>query len=229
LLPSADSRFVYILIFRDMDLNSLGPSSYTGTSRPCFICFRESTTVLSSSSTPSSLLLALELTKSSLSPVSFPHHLPHLSYTRLFIFRTNPHGSRLPSFPAFNTTDFLYVCPGHLLDRGFATLLSPPPAPSPPTPSGPSKEEIAKVIADYERKKSKGKEKEKDGDKKDEPAPFLTPAAAPAPPAAPSHPVYELHRDYWALRQSEMKKRDNLVKVSHACFSLFSSSEGRSR
>ncbi|KAL7413035.1 AAA-ATPase Vps4-associated protein 1-domain-containing protein [Mrakia frigida] len=134
-----------------------------GTARPCFICFRESTTVLST----------------------------------------------------FNTTDFLYVCPGHLLDRGFATLLTPPSAPPSPASSGPSKEEIAKVIADYERKKSKGKDKDEDKkDKKEEPAsaPFLTPSVPAAPPP-PSHPVYELHRDYWALRQSEMKKRDNLVKA----------------
>ena len=73
------------------------------------------------------------------------------------------------------------------------------------------------MIADYEKKKgSKGKDKDKDGDDKkkkdDDSAAYLTPSAPAAPPT-PTHNVYELHRDYWTLRQSEMRKRENLVKV----------------
>lgn len=131
--------------------------------------------------------------------------------------------------PAIDKTDFLYTCPSHLADRNFASSLAPP---SPGPAAGPSKEEIGKVIAEYEAKERKRKAAgEKDGKAEDDdgaadddkckdkgsskdaaagasPA-YLTPSAPPTP----THNVFALHRDFFAMRLAEQRKRDNLVKV----------------
>lgn len=93
-----------------------------------------------------------------------------------------------------------------------------------------SAEEIAKVKAEWEakqkRKAEKAKEKEKEKEKKDETddkdkdkdkkdggsksskdsTPPPKPISPPAP-SAPTHKRYTLHRDMFALRQSEHRKR----------------------
>ncbi|PPR02484.1 hypothetical protein CVT24_002033 [Panaeolus cyanescens] len=108
-----------------------------------------------------------------------------------------------------NTVDFLYTCPNHLSDPGFATLINEPKAA--PTISA---EEIAKVKAEWEEKqkkkaeKEKEKEKEKDSkdkddkdkDSKPEKKVVSSPPAsnASSAPATPSHERYALHRDFFA-------------------------------
>ncbi|KAH9482442.1 hypothetical protein JR316_0004542 [Psilocybe cubensis] len=123
-----------------------------------------------------------------------------------------------------NTVDFLYTCPIHLTDSGFATLIS----------DGEEKhtisaDEIAKVKAEWEEKqkkkleKEKEKEKEKDNkdkseaDKKDketkkEPSkspPMPGSLSATPSPSTPkgTHERYALHRDFFAMRQAEHRKR----------------------
>ncbi|KZS98095.1 DUF1742-domain-containing protein [Sistotremastrum niveocremeum HHB9708] len=114
-----------------------------------------------------------------------------------------------------NTTDFLYTCDTHLTDYGFATLLDPPAEPSKPAIS---QAEIDKAKKEWEerqeRKKAKEKEKEKeksddkkdDKDKEDKPK---SPSPASPPPAAPTrtHQRYSLHRDVFAMRVAEQKRR----------------------
>jgi AAA-ATPase Vps4-associated protein 1 len=56
-----------------------------------------------------------------------------------------------------NTVDFLYTCPGHLSDQGFASLVST----SDVSKAVVSAEEIAKVKAEWEEKEKKRVEAEK--------------------------------------------------------------------
>ncbi|TFL00581.1 VPS4-associated protein 1 [Pterulicium gracile] len=128
------------------------------------------------------------------------------------------------------TVDFFYVCPGHLTDRGFASPLS-----SEPEKPQVGAEEIAKVKQEWEDKqkakkekadaaKEKEKDSEKDGDKKgkdpDEstssnkadtkwsrPAASTSPSPAPSGSTTPKHERYALHRDFYAMRQTEHRKR----------------------
>ncbi|CDZ98820.1 VPS4-associated protein 1 [Phaffia rhodozyma] len=142
----------------------------TGTGRPCYICYKESTVVLAT----------------------------------------------------INTTDFFYVCPSHLTDSGFATLLTPPPA------DKPLKEEIGKVIAEYEakevRRKEKSKEEREGKDKESEKesikagkeeaeAKKASTPLIPSTPITPSHKSYALHRDIFNMRISDAKKKENLMKA----------------
>jgi hypothetical protein len=99
-----------------------------------------------------------------------------------------------------------------------ATLISPPPA---PTPSGPSQEEIKKVIADYkareEKKGAKSDEKEKDKDKKEDkekekPKPASPIPSSPAPPSA-SHRKFALHRQIFEMRRDDIKRKEQGVKA----------------
>ncbi|KAF9057440.1 VPS4-associated protein 1 [Panaeolus papilionaceus] len=120
-----------------------------------------------------------------------------------------------------NTVDFLYTCPTHLVDPGFASLVSEPKA----TPAI-SAEEIAKVKAEWEEKQKKKaekeKEKEKEKDEKDNSKDkdsdgekkvasssrtSASPALPSSAPATPSHERYALHRDFFAMRQSEHRRR----------------------
>ena len=134
-----------------------------------------------------------------------------------------------------NTTDFLYTCPVHLEDPNFATLLGDS---GDGVSAGASKklglsaEEIEKVKEEWmerQRKKEKGggkeKEKEKETEKekeKKEGADRATsmdqykPAnvAAPAPTSRPAtHKRYALHRDFFAMRLTEHRKRRQVAQA----------------
>jgi len=95
-----------------------------------------------------------------------------------------------------------------------ATLISPPPA-----PSGPSQEEIKKVIADYKaREEKKGaKSDDKDKDKKEDkekeiPKPASPIPSTPAPPSA-SHRKFALHRQIFEMRRDDIKRKEQGVKA----------------
>jgi len=106
-----------------------------------------------------------------------------------------------------NTTDFLYTCPGHLTDPNFATLLGESGGAK---TSGVSAEDIAKVKEEWEARqkikleKEKAKGKEKDEKDTDNPTP-LTPT--------PTHQRYSLHRDYFAMRLSDHRKRRQAARA----------------
>jgi hypothetical protein len=101
--------------------------------------------------------------------------------------------------------------------KNSATLISPPPA---PTPSGPSQEEIKKVIADYKaREEKKGaKSDEKDNDKKEDkekeiPKPTSPIPSSPAPTPAASHRKFALHRQIFEMRRDDIKRKEQGVKA----------------
>jgi AAA-ATPase Vps4-associated protein 1 len=121
------------------------------------------------------------------------------------------------------TVDFIYVCENHLTDPGFASPIADPAE----TKKVVSAEEIAKVKEEWEakqkRKAEKAKEKEKkEGDDKEEekktttitkePAPVKLPITPPTPPT-PTHKKYALHRDMFALRLTEHRKRRQTAQV----------------
>ena len=121
-----------------------------------------------------------------------------------------------------STVDFLYTCPGHLTDPGFATLVSTSDVPKVVV----SADEIAKVKAEWEEKERKRKErekaekekekakekeekdKEKDsdnkvGDKEKEGSKSPKIPAAPSTPPPPAHECYTLHRDFFRSEYKE--------------------------
>jgi len=128
-----------------------------------------------------------------------------------------------------NTVDFIYTCDSHLTDPGFATQVGE--STDGVTGGGAKKlglsaEEIAKVKEEWEerqKKKQKEKEqteKEKDKDKeakdkdekKDDKSKSSTPKASTSPtpspqPSTPTHQRYTLHRDIFAMRLAEHRKR----------------------
>jgi cell division protein FtsN len=126
------------------------------------------------------------------------------------------------------TVDFIYVCENHLTDPGFASPIADPAE----TKKVVSAEEIAKVKEEWEakqkRKAEKAKEKEKEkkeADDKDkekdkdkdktttnEPAP-VKPPATPSTPPTPTHKKYTLHRDIFALRLTEHRKRRQTAQM----------------
>ena len=128
------------------------------------------------------------------------------------------------------TIDFLYTCESHLKDPGFASRIADN------TPSKPAltAEEIAQLKADWEEKQKRKaeKSKEKEGDKgkgegkdggsskedssKDKTAktPPVVTSPAPSPtPQQPSHEKYALHRDMFALRTAEHRRRRQTAQV----------------
>ncbi|KZV90514.1 DUF1742-domain-containing protein [Exidia glandulosa HHB12029] len=117
-----------------------------------------------------------------------------------------------------NATDFIYTCDMHLSDNGFATRIPEPESPA-AKPSV-STEEILKLKKEWEERQKKKDEKEKDKDDKDKdkkvtskpstPTPVSSPAPAPAPP---KHEKYSLHRDIFAMRQTEHRKRRNAAQA----------------
>jgi hypothetical protein len=164
-----------------------------------------------------------------------------MSFTNLYYKRTT--ATEKSCYICFKSTttclataqavDFLYVCPGHLTDRGFASQLGE-------TSDGVqsnaarkldlSPEEIEKVKEEWEEKQRKKKEKEKEdkkvkeneknkkdsdgSDKKTEEESKKSKAKSPVtsapsspPPSAPKHERYALHRDYFAMRLAEHRKR----------------------
>ena len=132
-----------------------------------------------------------------------------------------------------NAIDFLYTCEAHLSDTGFATELVDPGAAA--VKETVSKEEIARIKAEWEAKealkkaKNKGKDKDKDKDskaksgekgaggeaemeengKKDakSPSPPGTFAGSGSSAATPTHKRYSLHRDFFAMRQAEHRSK----------------------
>lgn len=118
-----------------------------------------------------------------------------------------------------NTTDFLYTCPAHLTDRGFATPVGE--AGDATQGSQKTSDEIAKLKEEWEevqrKKAEKDKAKEKSEEKKNEEkkgeekkvgqktegqlAEGLQgkdKESGSAVPAAPMHERFTLHRDYFA-------------------------------
>ncbi|PIL36880.1 hypothetical protein GSI_00570 [Ganoderma sinense ZZ0214-1] len=132
-----------------------------------------------------------------------------------------------------NTVDFLYTCDTHLSDPGFASQVGSTNdgvGAGGAKKMGLSPEEIAKVKAEYEERqkkraeKAKEKEKEKEADKdgKEEekdakeskktstPGAKSPPSSSASPPPAPAtstHQRYTLHRDIFALRLAEHRRR----------------------
>ncbi len=138
-----------------------------------------------------------------------------------------------------NAVDFLYSCEAHLSDAGFATeLVDPASAASAASASKPpavSKEEIARVKAEWEAKEARKKKTKESGKGagagagKDESAGGgegekeageggKNGAKSPSPPVpggvsssssspTQTHKRYSLHRDFYAMRQAEHRRR----------------------
>ena len=127
--------------------------------------------------------------------------------------------------------DFLYTCDTHLSDPGFASQVgnaNDGVGAGGAKKMGLSPEEIAKVKAEYEerqkKKAEKAKEKEKDkekekgskegeekeskNEKSNTPGTKSPPSSSASPaPATPTHQRYTLHRDIFALRLAEHRRR----------------------
>lgn len=131
-----------------------------------------------------------------------------------------------------NTVDFLYTCDTHLTDTGFASPIGESSdGAGGARKLGLSPEEIAKVKKEWEDQQKKKKEKEaakkkekedkekgdkdkedskedKDTAKKSPVLPgSLSPSSLTPPPPTPTHQRFSLHRDMFALRLSEHRKR----------------------
>ena len=101
-----------------------------------------------------------------------------------------------------DTVDFLYTCPGHLVDREFATRIGANETRS----VGVTEEKIAKVKEEWEEKQKQKLEKEKEKKEKEkEESPkdgereiSKSPNVSGPSPTPPTHERYALHRDYFA-------------------------------
>ena len=153
-------------------------------------------------------------------PLQWPHNAQATATPRACYVCSKPTTTCLATT---NALDFLYACEAHLSDTGFVTELVDPV----------SKEEIARVKAEWEakeaaRKKEKAKVKatatSKDGGKDDDGkkdvggkgedekngdgagAGSLS-ATGSGAAAAPTHKRYSLHRDFYAMRQDEHRRK----------------------
>ena len=108
-----------------------------------------------------------------------------------------------------------------------ATLINPPT----PTPTGPSQEDIRKVIADYKAREAKKatsdkeKEKEKPDDSREPPPEPLVKSTSPKPISTPpagststpapgsGHRKYALHRQIFEMRQNDIKRKEMGMKA----------------
>lgn len=129
-----------------------------------------------------------------------------------------------------NTVDFIYTCDTHLSDRGFASQIGETTDGVPAAGAkkmGLNEEEIAQVKAQWEERQKRKQEKEKekkekeaeskDGDKdKDKESKSETKPKSPSPPsgtttpstpAGPVHQRYTLHRDIFAMRLADHRRR----------------------
>ncbi|KAI0773988.1 VPS4-associated protein 1 [Fomes fomentarius] len=132
-----------------------------------------------------------------------------------------------------NTVDFLYTCDSHLSDPGFTSQVGTTNdgvGAGGAKKMGLSPDEIAKVKLEWEERqkkkvenaKEKEKEKEKDKDKdgkegeklgsnsekKSTPGSLSPPSSRASPaPSTPTHQRYTLHRDMFALRLTEHRRR----------------------
>ncbi|KAJ7781558.1 VPS4-associated protein 1 [Mycena metata] len=156
-----------------------------------------------------------------------------MSFTNVYYKRTA--GTPKPCYVCYkptttvlatiNTVDFMYTCPTHLTDPGFASPFVDPAAAAKPALS---QEDVGKVIAEWEDRQKRKKEKEKekaDKDAKDTEkdskgkakektegedsaaSPKLPGSLSPKPASTPSHERFTLHRDMFAMRQGEHRKR----------------------
>ena len=140
-----------------------------------------------------------------------------------------------------NAVDFIYTCDAHLSDPGFATEIITVDPNAAPKEAAVSKEEIARVKAEWEakearKKKAKAGEKgaaaEGAGEKKDDaaddkkkssssdkspsppvPGSLSSPPAASGSSATPTHKRYSLHRDFYAMRQAEHRRRRQTKQI----------------
>ncbi|THV05426.1 DUF1742-domain-containing protein [Dendrothele bispora CBS 962.96] len=164
-----------------MSFTNLYYKRATGTAKPCYICFKPTTTVLAT----------------------------------------------------INTVDFLYTCDTHLSDRGFASPVGEDGDGAGGVKKiGLSAEEISKVKEEWEerqkkkaeKEKAKEEEKEKEKDNKEGESkedkevksknkekstalPGSLPSPGTATPPKPTHERYTLHRDFFAMRLAEHRKR----------------------
>ena len=136
-----------------------------------------------------------------------------------------------------DTADFFYTCPVHLTDRGFATRVpDPEPEPKKPSISPEEIARVKQEWEEKQRqKKDTPQKKEGDGDEKKDggegqrkdtegkeagaadsqqekkPANAVTPlaSASPSEPTTPrpTHERYVLHRDIFALRTADHRRR----------------------
>lgn len=124
-----------------------------------------------------------------------------------------------------NAVDFLYTCDGHLKDRGFASKIDLPSGSGEEKPKV-NEEEIRRVKEEWEEKqrlkeKAKDEDKDKDKDKASKEASSKSKSTPPAPTPMPvvsttpkpTHERYVLHRDIWAMRLAEHKKRRQTTAV----------------
>ncbi|KAL0057702.1 hypothetical protein AAF712_002209 [Marasmius tenuissimus] len=119
-----------------------------------------------------------------------------------------------------NTTDFIYACPTHLSDPGFATRIQDEKA-------KPSEEEIQRVKKEWEEKQKKKKEEkkeEKTDEKKEEKTDEKKEEKPVSPPPAPTpvvHEKYALHRDMFSSNASirtPQKTADSAGKGTRSTF-----------
>jgi hypothetical protein len=133
-----------------------------------------------------------------------------------------------------NAIDFLYACEAHLSDTGFATELVDPAvaavaaaAAAAAAKEAVSKEEIERIKAEWEAKEARKKDKDKDkdseaksggkdagGEAEMEEGGGKNGAKSPSPAAGsgsgaatPTHKRYSLHRDFFAMRQAEHRRK----------------------
>ncbi|KAI0254245.1 VPS4-associated protein 1 [Lactifluus subvellereus] len=133
-----------------------------------------------------------------------------------------------------NAVDFIYTCEAHLSDTGFATEIVDPNAPKEVVSQEEIARIKAEWEAKEARKKDKaeaaakgasgsggpnstggeGKKEEegKDNNTAKSPSPSVpgalhSPSAASSAPATPTHKRYSLHRDFYAMRQAEHRRR----------------------
>ncbi|BEJ00097.1 hypothetical protein CcaverHIS631_0411390 [Cutaneotrichosporon cavernicola] len=147
------------------------------------------------------------------------------------------------------TEDFLYTCQGHLTD--VATLIA--------APSGPSADDIRKVVDEYRARETRRTEtkaekddkddKDKDKEKKEKesggllsylpslpgfgheekessspksprsPAP-VTPVNVPSSPAPPAHRKFALHRAIFSSRQGELARKAQTARAKEVSKTL---------
>lgn len=129
-----------------------------------------------------------------------------------------------------NTVDFLYTCPLHLDDRGFATKFKE----DPEGVKGVTEEEIARVKAEWEAKQKNKSAKDRDRDKgaperssKDNEEQQISQQlqrnshqTIGSRATTLIHDKYSLHRDFFAMRQAEYRKRRQVAqaKALAPCF-----------
>lgn len=168
---------------RTRSVSTLRSSQAVATARPCYVCHKPTTTVLAT----------------------------------------------------IQTVDFLYTCDTHLSDPGFASQVGQASdgMGAGGAKMGLSPEEIAKVKQEWEERQKKKQEKKKDKDasqdgdgksnqkaesgeeksSKSPPSSVSPPPTVTSPHTKPSHERYTLHRDIFALRLAEHRRRRQAIQA----------------